>query len=594
MIALSEINEYTQKTAEVIASVLDMQVIVCDGNRKILGDSYADWNSKNNITSILSNNSILTVVVEQGKEIILDCKEKHKGCLRCINLDKCEINAIVGVPIKYNEKTIGAIGILADTEESKTNLLNKIEYFLGFTYQMSELLVSKLIEREKNIQLRIAHEELVTVINAMDIGIIDIDDKGSIVYMNSNVYEFIDEALIKNNLPIHKLIEKDYIKRLVYDHESFKNIEITFKDKNKQLSALISAKTITIDNNYVGAVITLKRMSDVYNEVNELSIGKNFMSFDDIIGESEEIISVKEKAALIANSSSTVLIQGESGTGKELFARAIHDSSNISGKPFIAINCAAIPDSLLESELFGYEEGAFTGARKAGQIGKFQLADNGTVYLDEIEEMPIHLQSKLLRVLQERKIEKLGGKESVPVNIRVIASTNKDLEEMIRTGEFREDLYYRLNVIPIYIPPLRDRKGDIAVLYSYFLNVLNKRLGKNIKGFTRDVEEVLLNHKWSGNVRELQNVVECAVNMARGEYITLSDIPIRISKEKMKCSEESIIILNKDEMMKKQISDALKRYGSNLAGKIATANALGISTATLYRKIKMYNLDSKL
>jgi transcriptional regulator with PAS, ATPase and Fis domain len=176
----------------------------------------------------------------------------------------------------------------------------------------------------------------------------------------------------------------------------------------------------------------------------------------------------------------------------------------------------------------------------------------------------------------------------------VIASTNKDLEEMIKTGEFREDLYYRLNVIPIYIPPLRDRKGDIAVLYSYFLSVLNKKLGKNIKGFTRDVEEVLLNHKWSGNVRELQNVVECAVNMARGEYITLSDIPIRISKEKMKSAEESLTILNKDEMMKKQISDALKLYGSDLAGKIATANVLGISKATLYRKIKAYNLDSKL
>ncbi|QEK11122.1 AAA family ATPase [Crassaminicella thermophila] len=299
---------------------------------------------------------------------------------------------------------------------------------------------------------------------------------------------------------------------------------------------------------------------------------------------------VKDKAKRVANSKSTVLIQGESGTGKELLARAIHNYSDRKNKPFIAINCAAIPDTLLESELFGYEEGAFTGARRGGKLGKFQLANEGTIFLDEIGEMPIHLQTKLLRVLQEKSIEKIGGHKSIPIDVRVIAATNKNLESMVENEEFREDLFYRLNVIPIFIPPLRERKGDVKILLEYFLKVYNAKLSKNIYGFSTEVESVLLNYNWKGNVRELQNVVEYAVNMENSIYIRMDSIPLKIKKLTEEASKDFQITTIRN-MERKLIENSLKFYGKSVADKKMAAQALGISIATLYRKMKEYNIQ---
>lgn len=590
MVTLFDVKEHTQKIAEVISSVLDMQVIICDNRRNILGDSYLDWSEKNGVDGVLSELSILTKVMEFGKQIILERKELNEGCAKCPNNEQCVVKSIVGVPILYRGSVVGSVGILADTEESKANLMNKMEYYLNFTYQMSDLIVSKMNEMENSLQLKIANENLLTTINAMDTGILYVDEQGMVTSYNQAILDFIDEGdLMRGDAAIGSLIPHESIKALGTGSESFRNREILFNNKGKMVSTLVSGNSIQVDGKYLGAILTIKRLSDFYDEVNELSHGSNFMSFDYIIGDSEEIQQVKKRAAHVANSTSTVLIQGESGTGKELFARAIHYGSSLSDKPFVAINCAAIPETLLESELFGYEEGAFTGARKSGQIGKFQLADGGTIYLDEIEEMPIHLQSKLLRVIQERKIDKLGGKVSIPINVRIIASTNKDLEEMIRNGSFREDLFYRLNVIPIQIPPLRERRGDIRVLYNYFLRELNLKLGKSIKGFTQDVEDALLRREWKGNVRELQNVVECAMNIAAGEYITLEDLPFA-SKKEPETETAGSLIQSGDEILKKQIAEGLKLYGNNLAGKETLAKALGISRATLYRKMKQFRI----
>lgn len=586
MIVLKEIQEYVQKTTEIIASVLDMQVIICDSNRCLLGDSYPNWSPQ---SKMINDTSILTKVMKECKNITLDSLEKHEGCMVCKNREICDIKAIVGVPIKYNGKVIGSIGILADTDETKKKLLEKKDYFLDFINQMSDLLISKLMDREKNIELRIMRERLISIIDSIDSAIIAVDEKGSVIYYNSNVFEFINEVNIKKgNISIHELIQKPYIMKLINHNESFKNKEIVIRKNSHSIYALISGKSIVIKNKNIGAILLIKKLSDVYSEVNELSNSSISTSFEDIIGQSQEILKVKKKASTIAKSSSTVLIQGESGTGKELFARAIHSCSNISEGPFIAINCAAIPDNLLESELFGYEDGAFTGAKKGGKIGKFQLADGGTIFLDEIGEMPLHLQAKLLRVLQEKCIEKLGSSESIPINVRVIAATNKDLEAMIKSKEFREDLFYRLNVIPLILPALRQRKGDIKLFMQYFLKVYNKKLCKNIKGFTLDAEEFFVNYRWKGNVRELQNVVEYAINMATGNFISLNDIPLRINKENNK--ERNFEVLPIDEIMKTHIIRALEHYGVDVDGKTMAAKALGMSRATLYRKIKEYNI----
>jgi len=240
---------------------------------------------------------------------------------------------------------------------------------------------------------------------------------------------------------------------------------------------------------------------------------ENHSPFHGIVGESKKIKEIKNLIYKIADSKAAVLLMGESGTGKELFARAIHQCSERRNKPFVAINCAALPQTLLESELFGYEKGAFTGALKQKK-GKFELANGGTLFLDEIGEMNLETQSKLLRVLQEKEYERVGGLKPIKVDIRIVSATNVDLEEAIKQGRFREDLYYRINVIPIEIPPLRERKEDIPMLAEYFLKVFNREYGKNIELISMEVLDIFMEYEWPGNARELKNIIESAVAIA--------------------------------------------------------------------------------
>ena len=312
---------------------------------------------------------------------------------------------------------------------------------------------------------------------------------------------------------------------------------------------------------------------------------------DNIIGESESIKKVKKETIMAAQSVSTVLITGESGTGKELFARAIHNHSKRAEYPFIAVNCAAIPDNLLESELFGYEEGAFTGARKGGKLGMFEIAHKGSLFLDEIGDMSLHLQSKLLRVLQEKEVNKIGAKSNIEIDVRIIAATNKDLESMVREGTFREDLYYRLNVIPIKLPSLSQRKGDIPLLIDYMIKEYSIKLEKSVEGIDEIALDRMQRYGWPGNVRELQNSIEYSVNMAQGSEITVDVLPKSILEYEEKFEEdETSAIETLEDLEKREIQKALKRYGVYKKDKELAAKALGISRATLYRKIEKYNI----
>lgn len=309
------------------------------------------------------------------------------------------------------------------------------------------------------------------------------------------------------------------------------------------------------------------------------------MPFDSIIGNSREITEIKEQAEQFARGNSTILIQGESGTGKEIFARAIHTASGQAGGPFVAINCAALPENLIESELFGYEEGAFTGASKGGRMGKFELANKGTLFLDEVGELPIHLQAKLLRTLQERRIQRLGGTKEIQVDVRIIAATNRDLEQSVENGTFREDLYYRLNVIPLTIPPLRQRRSDIGSLAEYFLGVYKKAFHKDLFGFEKETMNLLYEYPWPGNIRELQNAVEYAVNTAAGNYIAPENLPKKVRK--LQDEAEGKLVLKPLRYVEDQyIREALRVYGTSLEGKEKAAGVLGISKATLYRRLK--------
>ena len=268
---------------------------------------------------------------------------------------------------------------------------------------------------------------------------------------------------------------------------------------------------------------------ELYKELYENMDGQNF-SFKDVIGSSAMFQEIKKQGVKAAQNAFPVLITGESGTGKDVFARAIHKASSRAGRPMVAVNCAAIPNDLLETELFGYDEGAFTGAKRGGKPGKFQLADRGTLFLDEIGDMPLLMQAKLLRVLQEKEIDPIGGSRTIPVDVRIIAATNKNLEEMVKREEFREDLYYRLNVITINMPPLRERRDDIEELSRKFLSDLNKEYHKSIV-FSEDVIEQFMKYDWPGNIRELYSVIAAAYATSDGLTIDLHDLPGKFYSE---------------------------------------------------------------
>ncbi|QIZ67967.1 sigma 54-interacting transcriptional regulator [Geobacillus subterraneus] len=312
-----------------------------------------------------------------------------------------------------------------------------------------------------------------------------------------------------------------------------------------------------------------------------------------IIGRHPTIAAVKQMIRRAARVPSTVLITGESGTGKEVAARAIHEAGPHADGPFVSVNCAAIPEALLEAELFGYEDGAFTGAKKGGKPGKFQLAHRGTLFLDEIGDMPLAMQAKILRVLEEKKVEKVGGLSETEVDVRIIAATNKPLEEMVRGGTFREDLFYRLNIIRIHLPPLRERKTDIPALLAYHMERLCRQFGVTTKSFAKEAMEVLISYSWPGNIRELVNVVEWLISMVEGENIEREHLPAYLSAiQPMAASMQygGVNIADRWKEMvyqseRERIAAALVAANGN---KAEAARRLGIHRSTLYEKLKKY------
>ncbi len=310
-----------------------------------------------------------------------------------------------------------------------------------------------------------------------------------------------------------------------------------------------------------------------------------------LVGSSEPMRRVMEQIRKVAPTDATVLVLGESGTGKELVARAVHDGSPRREKPFVSVSCAAIPEGLLESELFGHEKGAFTGAIRR-KLGRFELAHEGTLFLDEIGEIPPSVQVKLLRVLQERRFERVGGEETVEVDVRVVSATNRDLAAQVKAGRFREDLYYRLDVVAVSLPPLRERPGDVEELARYFLGRLGPRMGRTVKGFTPEALERLRRHRWPGNVRELENVVEQALVFADGELVRTDDLPEGLRRAP---SQPALPVPQGDRSLTEILEDLerqliLGAYEKAKGVKAETARLLGIKPSALYYKLEKYGI----
>lgn len=347
--------------------------------------------------------------------------------------------------------------------------------------------------------------------------------------------------------------------------------------------------------------LILEAQKHVHRLVQKISGFTAKYTFDAVIGNSPQIQELKSISQKAAQSTANILILGESGTGKELLAQSIHNASDRASGPFVAVNCGSIPKTLIESELFGYESGSFTGAKREGNPGKFELANGGTLFLDEIGDMPLELQSSLLRVLQNHEVIRLGGKYAKYVDVKIIAATNVNLAEAVRNGHFRQDLYYRLNVISIQIPPLRQRQSDIPLLVDYFINTYSRSLHKQPPQVSPDVRAALQNYAWPGNIRELENVIERTVNLLQDSTLTLSDLPTEVSGTAARTSSEPApapVITSTASEQPAPISPEIQERNTILAAVIrekghvkSVAESLNLPTHALYRKLQKYCID---
>lgn len=478
---------------------------------------------------------------------------------------------------------------------------------LGMVVAAGEAIREQMQIRQKNRELTLANSQLTSIIQSMSDGVIAFDERGIVTQVNPPAEQIIGRKS-KDLLgrPLKEILgdRACFIDQLLADHDSFSEVEVMVDSINGLIHCLVSGKPILDDRGVItGGLMLVRPIERVQKLVNRFSGAHATFYFKDIIGESVGIKEAVRMASLAASSMSTVLLQGESGTGKELFAQAIHNHSPRRRGPFVAVNCGAIPRELIASELFGYEEGAFTGAKRGGRPGKFELASGGTLFLDEIGEMPLEQQVALLRVLQEKKITRLGGDRVIPVDVRVICATNKNLLSEVEKGNFRRDLYYRVNVITINIPPLRERPEDIPIIFKHFLERICREWGRNLMDVDLEVLEYLKRYHWPGNVRELQNVVERMVNMAHGERITVENLPEEIYRplhpENCETASFMHVVRIGDEREKRKsvqaererriILELLTKYGGNVS---RVARELGLSRNTVYRKMKRYNILS--
>jgi transcriptional regulator of acetoin/glycerol metabolism len=464
---------------------------------------------------------------------------------------------------------------------------------LGMVVAAAKSVENQISLIEKNKELRIANKFSSAVFNSMSEGIISIDKFGKVIWINkaaSKMFE-IDRESAKEKDIKDVIGEQPTVEKMLSNHQPFNDEDISVY-RNKERLYLNASARILLNKTGIadGYIIILRKMKAVKKMVNRMAGSEARFCFGDIIGENRYLKKVKDLGRRISKSDATVLIEGESGTGKEMMAQAIHNESLRRERVFLSINCAAIPQNLLESELFGYEGGSFTGARKKGRPGKFELASGGTLLLDEIGEMPLNMQASLLRVLQEKEINRIGGLEPIPIDVRILASTNKDLEEEVRKGNFRKDLFFRLNTVKIKMPVLSKRLDDIEKLVEHFIFILNQKSNQNIHAVENEVIDLLKEYDWPGNVRELQNVIERAVLLSEDGCIRVKHLPEEfknnVEKEVNKIDSNSLPLLKLKDMEKIMLEHSIQETKTITEA----AKILGVSRSTFYRKADKFNL----
>ena len=567
---LLKIKDDVMKYAETISQILNIDVEVMDKNlTRIAGTGRI----KEKVGLSMSEEAHVYKKVLKTKETyIITNPRKEEICDSCPSKGTCGEVLEISTPIIFKSEAVGVIGLICFDEFQKREFLHKKESYIKFLKQMADFISSHVYQENEKIMIENNNQVLLNVVNGIPNAIIITNEDNKIELINDmgvNLFGNYEPGMYIRAEDINNMLDK-------------KEFQLTCGN---------------ITHEVVGDILDfpthMGRFRTLYVFQESEKFKKYLHQFNSgyakiFIFNSPQMQNVYSKIQRVAKTTTTILITGESGTGKEVAARAVHENSNRADKPFIPVNCGAIPENLMESEFFGYVKGAFTGANPKGKIGYFEQADGGTIFLDEIGDMPLSLQVKLLRVLQEKTITPIGAGKGKKIDIRIIAATNKDLEELVKENKFREDLYYRLNVFPVDIPPLRNRPKDIEELAEYFIVKYSQLFNTPLKTFSNEVMKAFTSYSWPGNIRELKNVVEYIINVVdeRDPFISLKHLPPRFVN-----SSEKYEIKTLAEMEKDAIKTLMQRFGTSSKDKVKIAETLDISLATLYRKIKQYNLE---
>lgn len=577
---LFKIQEDVINYANIISRISHVDVEVMDKSfHRVAGTGVF----KNRINENMEDESfIYRKVLKTGETLVVQNPKEDPICNQCPSKENCCETFEISTPINLYNETIGVIGMMSNDEKSKDVITKNLDDYLALLEQIADFIASKAYEYNDILRLKETLAGLEDVSQHVDQGVLIIDNKNRLININ-------ESAKVQLGLGDHNLFQEIKIRNTGDIIEDSNEFEITIGNESHNIIGnLVEMEKY---NNRIRRILIFSNLRHILTKRHEKQSTVYPLAIENIIGTSEETNRLREEILKVSKSNSTVLITGESGTGKEMVATAIWKSSDRKDQPFVAINCGAIPEPLLESELFGYVKGAFTGADSSGKVGKFELANNGIIFLDEIGDMPLYLQVKLLRVLQEREVTRLGSNRKIPLDVRVISATNKDLKEMVKHNQFREDLYYRLNVIPIHISPLRERIPDIEPIIFYIIKRYGELSSKKVNKIDEETLNILKLYPWPGNVREVENTIEYMINMMDEDGILDKDtLPENILfQDEIEHVERKIYTL--EDLEKNEISKALEIYGNDTDSKKVVADKLGIGIATLYRKINKYNLE---
>ena len=595
---LTDIKEYLDTLCESFAAVLNLEftIVNIDPLERVAGSN--DWfkthgsaYKEDEMRPEWKNGFSLHMAATKKPVIVRDAlsyMEKYYYDDRKFDFANY---ALIGHPILVgpDEKVEGCVYFASFDKDQKKLIETKESQLLLCIEKISNLIASKLEQENLVDQMRALNNNLAYVVETMEEGALLISSNGEVRHINklAKIYLHFNEPKLSEIL-LQDV--KEVAENTAKTHRNnIREIHRTIDD----FQFLLQVRSLYVNESDGDVLCIINPFSQIQEQINQ-NEGETSGIETQLVFADKKMRELVSQASVTARHNTNVLITGESGTGKELFARLIHAKSARKDGPFVAMNCAAIPESLMESELFGYEEGAFTGARKGGKIGKIQLAHKGTFFLDEIGEMPLYLQAKLLRVLSERKIDRIGSNSNslIDVDVRIIAATNRNLEEMIERKEFREDLYYRLNVVPLHLPPLRERSGDIPVLVQYFLGKYDKILEKDIRGVSTLVLEKLMEYRWPGNVRELENCVEYMMTFEKSNVISMDVLPEKITGLKSEnggCEKKTL----KELLHEKEVEilkGKVRKYGGQPTKKQIKeiCDELDISVASYYRKINEF------